>query len=143
MKIELKPEFDRTNNAVTVAGAHMVIHCHHYNTHLLQTAHPEVASVEDKLKVAIEMSKTFGFGLVDFSEVTEEGGTVWAPSSHFATGWMAKWGHRQTPGCYFTAGYVAGALEAAYGKPLGYYKVAEEECLAVGAPKCRFTVEVK
>jgi hypothetical protein len=172
MKFEPRAEFDRERNAVSVAGAHMVIHCHHYNSHLLQNMeesgfvdpnkviggsversifrslneymsnHPELKSVEDKLEVATDMFRYFGFGLLDLSEVTESGGTAWAPSSHFASGWMVKWGNRKTPCCYFIVGFIAGALEAAYGKPRGYFRVVEEECMSVGADRCKFMVEV-
>jgi predicted hydrocarbon binding protein len=173
MKFEPRAEFDRERNAVSVAGAHMVIHCHHYNSHLLQAmeesgfvdprkviggsvegsiyrslneylaAHSEIDSIEDRLEIATDMFRYFGFGLLDMSGVSDVGGTARAPSSHFATGWMAKWGHRKTPCCYFTVGYIAGAVEAVFGKPIGYYDVVEKDCLSTGADSCRFTVEVR
>ena len=173
MKVDLKPEFDREKNSVRVAGADMVIHCHHYNTHLLRNleesgfvdaskvvsrsveksiykavgkyaaAHPDAATPADKLQVAAEMAKTFGFGILDFAGLGEKGGTAFARSSHFARGWVVKWGNRETPGCYFLAGYIAGALAVAYEKPVEYYRVTEDECLATGADMCKFTVERK
>jgi hypothetical protein len=170
MKIDLQPTFDAATNTITVAGATMVFHCHHYNGHLQRNlensgfvdapsviarsvaksidsaiknhvaTHPELDTPQGKLQVATEMAKTFGYGALDLSQLNESGGTAWANSSHFATGWLVKWGQRETPGCYFIAGYIAGALAAAYNKPLDYYQVQETECIAVGAKKCKFVV---
>lgn len=170
MKIELQPVFDAENNTIIVAGATMVFHCHHYNGHLQRNlensgfvdaatviarsvaksinnaikhyvaVHPELDTPQGKLQVAAEMAKTFGYGALDLSQLNESGGTAWANSSHFATGWLAKWGQRETPGCHFMAGYIAGALAAAYNQPLDHYHVEETECIAAGAKKCKFTV---
>jgi predicted hydrocarbon binding protein len=66
------------------------------------------------------------------------GGNVVSPSSHHVTGWLAKHGKRDTPGCHFTRGWIAGALEAIYLRPLEFYTVEEKRCKMMRHEQCEF-----
>lgn len=156
--------FDSKNNTITIAGTRMVLHCHHYNSQLQQTLeltdyidgrcimkeagehvffeqfknYLKANKVEDrgKTEVAAEMYRNFGFGTLDFSKIGEK--TVTANTSHFATGWLCKFGKRETPCCHFTAGYIAGVMRAITGR---YYAAEEKECIAMKHRKCKFTLK--
>jgi hypothetical protein len=79
-------------------------------------------------------------GIIYFQQVGENGGVLVSPASHHVTGWLAKHGRRETPGCHFTRGWIAGALEAIYGKSPGYYTVRETACKMARDPDCVFEV---
>ena len=94
-----------------------------------------------RLALIEEACRVTGYGLLDFSGVSEEGGVVKCPMSHYAFGWRKKWGLRKTPCCFFLTGYIAGGLDAVFNQPMGTYKVREEACYASGSEQCRFVVK--
>ncbi len=148
----------------------MIFHCHHYNSFLQQTIRDasyidsrpfligaaeevgfgqlsnifrdlNIGEVEERKQWAEYVYKTCGFGRLDLDGLGESGGHVQAPSSHYVWGWRA----RQTrpsaePICYFTSGWLCGALSAIYDKPVGYYGVEETRCAAMGEAACGFTL---
>jgi len=170
MKYVFEREFDKEKNIVRINGKAAIGHCQYYNTLILKTMesfgyvdglkiyeevaeevnreafsdylknHPEVVSLDDKLSVASDMYRTFGFGLIEFSDVNEEGAKVGASVSHFALTWKKRWGKRSAPICYFTKGYIAGALSVIFDKPLGSYEAKELDCISMGDRICRFEV---
>lgn len=146
-----------------VGGEPLVFHCNHYNkflqqtilapqyidlTDILQNAATEVAypllvkifkkherdTLEQKIKVAQYLFGTLGFGLIDFSGLNEEGGTVVTPLSHY--GYAVKIANNNTNFAkkqnYFDAGYAAGAAAAIFDKPIGSYKAIPIKCFASG-----------
>ncbi|MBI2264215.1 MAG: hypothetical protein HYU64_03445 [Armatimonadetes bacterium] len=167
-----KVSFDKRDNQLRIADQLMCLHCHHYNAHLLRTAEdpdyidgprilagaaenvvaqqlanhlrdfPDIRSSAQRLSVAADMFRMYGFVILDFSKADEKGGTVTSPSSHIALGWKVKWGPRETPCCHFNRGFIAGAFATIYGKSPGYFKVVETQCIAVGAESCVYKVEV-
>jgi hypothetical protein len=171
--LDFKVDFDLEKSLATVYGQPMVFHCHHYNTFLQQTiedptyldsttlltdaaaevafeqmiayyrTHPEAATPQLRLAAAAEMFKVCGFGTLDLTQLSDQGGTAVAPHSHYALGWTSKFGQRETPACFFVAGYIAGALAAAFGRPQEAYRSTETSCAAAGAACCSFSVEVK
>ncbi|MEW5910879.1 MAG: hypothetical protein AB1659_13835, partial [Thermodesulfobacteriota bacterium] len=80
-------------------------------------------------------------GILHFKTVKAGSAKVISTSSHHVTGWLAKHGKRDKPGCHFARGWIAGALEAIYQKPLGYYTVKENRCKMIRDTECSFTVE--
>jgi hypothetical protein len=68
----------------------------------------------DKLAVGADAVRKFGFGTLDFSEVTETGGIVKAPTSHVAKVLRDKLGGASKVGNVLTAGLIAGILAAVY-----------------------------
>ena len=81
-----------------------------------------------------------GLGVIHFKRIRPVGGHVVSPSSHHVTGWLAKHGKRDTPGCHFTRGWMAGALEAIYNRPTGFYAVEEKYCKMMRDEECDFFV---
>ncbi|HDP70634.1 MAG TPA: hypothetical protein ENN38_07520 [Actinobacteria bacterium] len=170
MKYIFEREFDKDNNIMKIGGKAAIGHCQYYNTLILKTMesfgyvdglkifeevaedvnkeslekylkkHPEVKNLKDKISVAEDMYRTLGFGLIEFSDVGEEGAKVIAPVSHFALTWKKRWGKRSSPSCYFTKGYIAGVISVIFDKPLGSYEVKEFDCISMGDRICRFEV---
>ncbi|MEW5850605.1 MAG: 4-vinyl reductase [Myxococcota bacterium] len=162
-------EFDAKTNVAMLGGQSMVFHCHHYNTALqraveggLGAAAPDVLTVaaqesarlqlsalaskgsgpQERLAHADKLFAELGFGRLDFSEAGARGGTVKVSNSHYAMGWVSKYGERDTPTCHFVSGFIGGALAVAHNLAPERIVVTETRCLATGHPACRFKVEV-
>jgi hypothetical protein len=171
-ELDFRVDFDAEKAVAPVYGQPMVFHCHHYNTFLQQTIedpdyvdgrgimvqaaretafeqlqeyfcqHAEVTQPGERLAIAADLFRTFGFGVLDFAPFLAGQRQVKAPHSHFAEGWLVKFGRRETPCCHFAAGYIAAALDAAYDRPLGHHKTSEAHCKAIAGDYCEFGVEV-
>ena len=171
----LRGEFLKNRNAYVAAGEPMIFHCHHYNTFLqasiesakdyidvypiLINSAQEVAyhqftnhfagknlSVDEKKAIAQEWHQYCGYGTLDLSEVSENGGKVSSPWNHYVEGWLSKFGKRnenQTGVAYFSAGFAAGALDAIYDKPVGTFCVEQTSCKTKGAATNEFAVSFK
>jgi hypothetical protein len=160
--------FDPNTNVATLGGRALVFHCHHYNSilqktieqglgeeasHLLTVAaqeavRPQLAALsrpgdrDGVLETAASVFSELGFGRLDFTALTGCGGTVTAPSSHYALSWLAKFGERMTPACQFTAGFIAAAASVAFDLEPERVRVRESDCQAQGSTACHFDVEV-
>lgn len=173
MKYVVEKEFDADNNIIKLSGVLVSIHCHHYNCGLLKAMeeitlfdgrelfmkiaeeqfyynykdylakHPELKAESDKLGAASELYSLLGFGKIDLSRLTSQGGTALSVSSYYVIGWLAKYGRRKTPICHFARGFLAGILEVVYNKPLGSYEVNEITCIVTGDDECKFEVKEK
>lgn len=171
-KIDFKVHLEKETLVKQLEGFDIMVHCHHFMSYLHRTIedagyvdgvkiereaaeetvfdvlknyfalHPELVSDRDRLYAAGELFRYSGFGLLDFSRITREGGAVVSPSSFLAQGWKARFGLRQDPCCYFTCGFIAAAVELAYNQGLRVYRVEESLCIAKGDPNCEFKVEV-
>ncbi len=165
-------EWNKKTNTRLVEGKQLVFHCHHYNCHLQKTiedakmidgkgiqtntarevayehfikaftSHPELNTPKMRLAFAAKLFQIQGFGIVNFGKTTENGGIVKCPVSHYAKGWITKWGKRKTPTCHFNTGWIAGVLAAAYNKQRYHFEVTETQCEAVKGKGCSFKVEV-
>lgn len=161
-------DFDPATNVATLGGQALVFHCHHYNSTLQKTIEDglgeeadyllTIAAQEPVRRHLAALSRTgdrdgvldtaagvfseLGFGRLDFTTLTRSGGTVAAPSSHYALSWLAKFGERTTPACQFTAGFIAAAASVAFGLPPERVRVRESRCQAQGSAACHFDVEV-
>jgi hypothetical protein len=166
-----KRELDRRDHQVLLAGQPIAIHCHHYNINLQKTLedtlgeegihliyqsaeeaiycslkpllaqYGEIKTVKSKLEMCAIMYQNCGLGIIHPQTINKNGGFVISSSSHHVTGWLAKHGRRDTPGCHFSRGWLAGALEAACGKPLGTFSVREIKCKMMRDNECVFHVE--
>ncbi len=101
----------------------------------------EMKTVKSKLEMCAIMFQNCGLGIIHPQSLDNGGGFVISSSSHHVTGWLAKHGRRDTPGCHFTRGWLAGALQAICGKPLGSFSVKEIKCKMMRDPECIFNVE--
>jgi hypothetical protein len=166
-----KGELDRREHQVLLSGQPIAIHCHHYNINLQKTLedslgeegirliyksaeeaiyndltallehYRELRTVKSKLEMASIMYQNCGLGIIYPQQVRSSGGYIISPSSHHVTGWLAKHGKRDTPGCHFSCGWIAGALAVIYSKPIGHYNVVEKKCKMMREEECVFQVE--
>jgi predicted hydrocarbon binding protein len=170
MILDWRSELSRDGSRVTLSGLHIAMHCHHYNINLhkmledhmgeegvaLLVKSAEEASykgfqlllgqldrirtIKSKLELFASLYQNCGLGIIYFEKLNPKGGRIASVSSHHVTGWLAKHGRRQTPGCHFTRGWIAGVLEVIYDRPLGSYAVEEQTCKMTGNEKCLFKV---
>ena len=165
--------FDSSSNILELNGVPVSLHCHHYNCGLLKSIEEianidghaviveiaaqefsekfkqfleqetEVLSPDKALQEASELYRLMGFGRLDLSNLTARGGVAYSDSSYFSVSWLAKYGRRNTPVCYFTCGFIAGILAAIYNVPPDTYEVNETECIILRHDQCKFIVSEK
>lgn len=150
--------FDREHHGLEVAGEAMVFHCHHYLNYLLRSIldadyidsrpfligsaadalYPQLQRLcaglsrpEAKNMVA-SVYKTFGYGLIDLTEMTENGMVLNTVKSFFSKTWALKFGHSDKPVDYYTSGFLAAAYAVLYERPLAEVTVEQTACMACG-----------
>ncbi len=164
-------ELARDGHKVILSGQPVAMHCHHYNINLQKTIednlgsegarllfqsaeeagyiglrhllhqYPQIKTLKSKLEMAGILFQNCGLGVIHFKRIRPGGGHVVSPSSHHVTGWLAKHGKRNTPGCHFARGWMAGALEAIYNRPTGFYAVEEKCCKMMRDEECVFYIK--
>ncbi|MDI1482433.1 4-vinyl reductase [Polyangium sp. y55x31] len=169
MSFHLAPKADLERGITTVGGRRLVFHCHHYNVFLqrtiedalqerapallvaagmeasrsmLQGLENDAKSAADALELAADTFAAQGFGRLDVRGLGEGGGRATLDHSHYAVGWVSRWGKRPTPGCFFVAGFLSGAVAVAYRLAPERVTSRETECVAAGDERCSFRVEV-
>ncbi|HRF56012.1 MAG TPA: 4-vinyl reductase [Campylobacterales bacterium] len=151
-------KFDVEHNCLEVGGEAMVFHCHHYITNLQRTIldaeyidsslfligsaadsvyHQltnlcEGFSAEESKKVAEDIYKTFGYGLISLDAMSEEGLELTATKSFFSKTWVMKFGNSAKPVDYYTAGFLAAAYAYIYKKELKNINAVQTTCMACG-----------
>jgi len=155
--MSLSVKFNPSNSTIRLNGRLVSLHCHHYNCGLLKTIEElpgmdgrsifietvaeefykpfrdrladDLAgfSVHELLQEAEEAYRFMGFGRLDLGNLTKDGGVVYADSSYYVVGWLAKYGRRFTPVCHFTCGYIKAILAAIFDVRPDVYDVTEEE----------------
>lgn len=165
-----KHELLHKGHRLFFSGQPYAMHCHHYNINLQKTIeetlgdvgihlifgsaeessyrvfrnlidkHSQFETIKSKLEMAATMYQNFGMGVIAFQHIDADGGRVVSLSGHHVTGWLAKHGRRDTPGCHFTRGWIAGVLAVMYEKPLAFYRVTETQCKMAGGSECIFEV---
>lgn len=164
-------EFDADHGVCLLGGEPMILHCNHYNAYLQRTildpdyidarpvlmqcaaaaaaaqlkslyATTPVPDFTKRLEMAADLFAFSGFGRLDFSGVTADGGRVSSPSSHYSFAWKNKFGDAKEPVAFFDAGFIAGALAAAIDADPGYFSAHQESCIALGAASNQFQVSV-
>lgn len=171
-KFTWEKELGRKGHRVLFTGLPFAMHCHHYNINLQKTLeetlgdegiqllfksaeesnlmnfnnifdqYPMIKTRKSKIEMATTIFQNNGLGVLHFQEIGPNGGRVVSHSSHHVTGWLAKHGRRNTPGCHFSRGWIAGFLEAVYERPLGYYRVVEQRCKMMRDAQCEFIVDI-
>ncbi len=165
-----KDELNRMGHQIAISGQPIAMHCHHYNINLQKTLedtmgqagvallyrsveettyqglsslleqYPKIKTLTSKLEMISLLYQNCGLGILHFQGVRSGKAAVSSPSSHHVTGWLAKHGRRKTPGCHFARGWIAGAMEAIYGQPIGFFNVVETQCKMTRNEECRFSV---
>ncbi len=166
-------ELNRDGHRVVISGQPIAMHCHHYNINLQKTLeetlgeegvallyraveetnyhslqhlfnqYKKIRTLKSKLEMASLLYQNCGLGIIHFKKVRPHEAYIVSPSSHHVTGWLAKHGRRDTAGCHFTRGWIAGALEVIYERPMGFYAVAETNCKMRRDDACVFQVEAR
>lgn len=151
--VQLHPE----SYLASIGGEPHVFHCHHYNCFLqksiadqaalidaprvLTQAAVEVVTAQLRALGAIDAEALFGhlgFGVLDVKGLTASGGTAVVRGSHYALGWLSKFGKAQAPVCFFPAGFIEAAARHRFNAA---FQVTETACVAHGAGECRFEVK--
>lgn len=170
IKIDFSPEKGIAN----IYGQSMLFHCNHYNRFLQQTIedptyidsekiflqsaaetvylqflnyfkqNPKL-TFREKLDFAAQVFKFGGFGLLDFSNVTESGGKVIEKSSHYGLALKLNMGARKKAGEYFDRGYVAGILlaikDSSGGSVLAKgFDIKQTKSISLGDTACEFQI---
>jgi hypothetical protein len=171
MLINWEHELDRVGHRVVLSGLPIAMHCHHYNINLqkmledtmegtgirllfdaaeevsfngftsLLRHYSRIKTIKSKLELASTIYQNSGLGVMHFQKIGNRGGIIVSPSSHHVTGWLAKHGKRETPGCHFSRGWIAGVLEAIYDHPLHHFAVEEMTCKMMRHDECQFLVK--
>jgi predicted hydrocarbon binding protein len=171
--LDWRSELDRKGHQVVFSGQAIAMHCHHYNINLQKTLedalgeqgvnllygaaeetifhglrslfvqYPKISSLKSKLEMASILFQNCGLGIIYFQTVKPSKAFIVSTSSHHVTGWLAKHGKRETPGCHFTRGWIAGTLETIYRRPIGYFDVTETECKMKRDNNCVFHARVR
>ncbi len=102
--------------------------------HLTETPDWGARSPSERLRAASGLFRDSGLGLLDLFGVSAEGGEATVSDSHFARGWIQRYGSPGRPVCLIPAGYLRGALAAVYERS---YRISEKECGARGSTLCR------
>lgn len=169
-EMKWKHELDRRHHQVVLSGQHVAIHCHHYNINLQKTledtlghagtaiiyqAAEEAAfqgleplleqyqglkTIKSKLEMCSIWYQNCGLGIIHLQNLETGTGYAVSSDSHHVTGWLAKHGCRNTPGCHFTCGWLAGAMACVFGRPVGTYLVKEIKCKMMRDPDCIFQI---
>lgn len=151
-------KFDVEHNYLEIGGEAMIFHCHHYITNLQRTILDaeyidssrfligsaadsiynqlsnlcEGLSVEESKKMAEDIYKTFGYGLIDLSTMNENGAELTATKSFFSKTWIMKFGAASKPIDYYTVGFLAAAYACIYKKELKNINALQTTCMACG-----------
>jgi hypothetical protein len=162
-----KYAFDQEHNYLEVGGEAMIFHCHHYMTNLQRTIldadYIESAlfligsaadalysqlsnlcqglSVDESKKMAQEIYKTFGYGLIDLSAMNENGLELKTTKSFFSKTWALKYGKSEKPVDYYTAGFLAAAYAVIFHKNLQNVHTEQITCMACGDAYNSFVVQ--
>ena len=165
----LSLHFDPNQNLIELNHELISLHCHHFNCGLLKAieeitvidghaviketaaeqffihfkdilSNEKKRSLDRDLRKASELYRFMGYGKLNLSELTAEGGTASADSSYYVVSWLAKYGRRTTPICYFTCGFIAGILAAIFNAEPNTYKVEETQCMILRHNHCHFQV---
>lgn len=173
MSVDCKFEqvFDEERNLQYVNGEAAVMHCHHYSTiftklaldtsslggprHLFdameETAYltlhryftvESVISPEARKSITQQYFALAGLGQLSL-DANQGGGRATMRHSHVDEGWIKKWGNHGKPVNLIGQGFLAGAMSAIFGLPVGSFRVRETQSIVTGASSSEFTITGK
>ncbi len=168
----LAPGIPRDHGRFLYGGEPLVFHCNFYNYWLqktllldpelqmeevIQAAASEAAgqmfrraaaslpgggTASDRLALAVDSFAELGFGTVDLSGVSAEGGTVTLPVSHYGQCFrQVVESDFATPQSLFDAGFVSAAAAFVHGVPRHTFQATIEACASMGAPAGRIRLD--
>ena len=151
-------KFDQEHNYLEIGGEAMIFHCHHYITNLQRTILDadyidsrlfligsaadavynqlsnlcEGLNIEESKQIASDIYKVFGYGLIDLSDMDENGVELKSTKSFFSKTWDMKFGKSSKPVDYYTSGFLAAAYAVIYKKELKDINAVQITCMACG-----------
>ncbi len=150
--VQLHPEA----HLASIGGEPHVFHCHHYNCFLQKTIADQDGLIDVKplltdpaAEVVFaelsalgtvdtdELFRHLGFGVLDSTRLDASGGSVTVKGSHYALGWISKFGAAAAPVCFFNVGFVEAVARHRF---KSNFTVKETACVASGARECTFVV---
>lgn len=170
----LRGNFLPTQNAYIAQNEPLIFHCHHYNTFLqatiedsssyldvypilIDSAHDiifqhfsehfkihQITDVSHRKKAVEDFFRFCGYGKIDLSNLTENGGEIEASTEHYSTGWLSKFGKRysvEKPVSFFASGFLAGATEAIFDINGGNLEAIQTKCITKGANNPAFDIK--
>jgi hypothetical protein len=151
-------KFDTEHNYLEIGGEAMIFHCHHYITNLQRTIldadyidsslfligsaadslYHQLTnlcnglSIEESKQMAQDIYKTFGYGMIDLSNMNENGVELTTTKSFFSKMWKLKFEKNNKPVDYYTAGFLAAAYAVIYKKELKDIYAKQTTCMSCG-----------
>jgi predicted hydrocarbon binding protein len=167
IEFEIDHHFDPGSSRHYMNGSCTVLHCHHYATLYTQLADDakdfegekllkeaaedtfyevlndyfnkrNMTTLEERISIAEQYWKAVGMGLIRFTGIGKYAATAEMEYSHIDEGWLKKWGSRNKPVNFITAGFVAAAIALANNKPPRSFVVKEIQSLLQGDDKSAF-----
>ncbi len=161
-------KFDEEHNYLEIGGEAMIFHCHHYVMNLQRTiidadyidsgkfligsaadaVYNQLSnlcvglSISDSKKIAEDIYKTFGYGLINLEAMNESGCNLETKKSFFSKTWEIKFGKSKKPVDYYTSGFLAATYAVLYKKNLKDIKAVQTTCIACGDDCNTFVVEL-
>ncbi len=171
-ELELDHKFDPVKNRHYLNGVCTVLHCHHYATLYTQLAdvatdfngkellnnaaedtfyevlnnyfsQKQIETTEDKITIAEQYWQAVGMGLIRFTGIGKYAATAEMDYSHVDEGWLKKWGSRDRPVNFITAGFVAAVAALVNNKPIQSFYVLETKGLVCGDDVSAFKAVLK
>lgn len=142
---------------VTLGGEPLVFHCNHYNyflqsTLLLDTSLGMDEVIRDAATEVVfscltglggellssraeELFAELGFGTIDLSSITRDGGLVRTPTTHYGQALVAANEGKSfaSPQNLFDQGFAAAAAAWLFGLPSGSFAASAQRCMSQGA----------
>ena len=158
ISVALPIKLDMSHGLAELGGEPHVFHCHHYNCFLQKVVEDQSNIVDSRAlltrpAVEVVMSelqrlgsdragveeifRTLGFGKLDLSGITAKGGTAKLSSSHYAMGWLSKFGKSTSTVCHFAAGFAEAAARHLFRTP---FAATETKCTARGDAHCEISI---
>ncbi len=100
-------------------------------------------TIADQIDIAEQYWQTVGMGKLHFLEVGKYTVRADMPSSHVDQGWLVKWGVKQQPINFITAGFVTAVAALVNHRPPRSYAVRELKSLVSGDEKSVFKATLK
>lgn len=149
-------KYDENRNYLEIGGEAMIFHCHHYLTNLHKTildaknidSRPfligsaadavygqfknlsENLTIDESKKLAEEIYKCFGYGLINLNSLDENGITLQTKKSFFSKTWKMKFGKSDIPMDFYTLGFLAAVYAVIFNKKLSDINVEQTKCMA-------------
>ena len=160
--------YDEKHNYMEIGGEAMIFHCHHYITNLQRTILDadyidsklfligsaadavwyqltnlcDGLSIDESKKMAEDIYRCFGYGVIDLGSMDEDGIALDTTSSFFSKTWKIKFGKSSKPMDFYTSGFLAATYSVIYNKDLKDIYADQIKCMAMGDEVNSFVVKL-